>query len=136
MTTKPDLNKARVVNLEEVLNKRRADAEKARAPGSRPMRRPRSEETFARIPHDRARKLFRHLGRPAWMLLIELDRLILTGRGRNPLKLTSEALRGSGLTRRQIERGLYQLEHAKIITVERKRGRCPLVTHLWYPIHI
>jgi len=99
-----------------------------------PQRRQRLAETFARIPHDKARALYPQLGRAAWALLIELDRLILLGRGQNPVKLTSEALRGSGLTRRQIEWGLRQLERARVITVERKRGRCPLVAHRWHPL--
>ena len=116
------------------------DLDKLKADSTAPAsRRARATETFARIPHDRARALFHHLGRhaggPAWLILIELDRLILKGRGRNPVKLTSDALRGSGLTRRQKERGLRLLEQAGVITVERKRGRCPLVTHLWYPIN-
>jgi hypothetical protein len=98
-----------------------------------PQRRPRATETFARIPHDQARALYPRLGSPAWALLIELDRLIFKGRGRNPVKLTSEALRGSGLTRWQVERGLHRLERAGAITVERKRGRCPFATLLWYP---
>ena len=100
----------------------------------RPSRhaRQRLDEPFAPIPYDRARKLFRNIGGPAWMLLIEIDRLILEDKGRNPVRLTTDALQGSGLTRKQKERGLRLLEQAKIITVERKRGSCHLVTHLWY----
>ena len=109
------------------------DLDKLRADSALPTRRARIKETFARIPHGRARKLFHHAGGPAWLLLIELDRLILEGRGRNPVKLTSEALRGSGLSRWQIERGLRLLEWSGVIAVARKSGRCPLVTHLWYP---
>jgi hypothetical protein len=135
VTDRPDFSKARVVNFEEVLNRRRTAAGEARAATrSRPSRRPRSEETFARFPHERARGLFRQIGGPAWMLLIELDRLVLENKGRNPVKLTTEALEGSDLTRRQVERGLRRLERAKVITVERHSGRCPLVAHLWYPI--
>jgi hypothetical protein len=96
--------------------------------------RQRATETFARIPHDKARKLFHHIGGPAWMLLVEIDRLILKGRGCNPVKLTSDALRGSGLTRWEKDRGLRLLERAGIVSVERRIGRCPLVTLLWYPI--
>ena len=100
----------------------------------RPARRDKIGEPFAPIPYDRARKLFRHIGGPAWMLLIELDRLIFESGGFNPIQLTTEALEGSGLTRWQKERGLWLLEQAGIITVERKSGRCPLVTLLWYPV--
>jgi hypothetical protein len=137
VTDKPDFGKARVVNLEEVLERRRAAAKEAgTATRPRPSRRPRSEGTFARFPHERARDLFRQIGGPAWILLIEIDRLILENKGRNPVKLTTEALEGSGLTRRQVERGLRRLERARVITIERHPGRSPLVAHLWYPIKI
>jgi hypothetical protein len=100
-----------------------------------PRRRSRAAETFARIPHEKARELFRHrISTKAWLLLIELDRLILKGHGGNPVKLTSEALRGSGLSRWQRDRALSQLAGAGVIAVERGSGRCSLVTHLWYPI--
>ena len=79
-------------------------------------------------------KLFHHIGGPAWLLLVEIDRLIFEGGGRNPVKLTTDALQGSGLTRWEKERGLRLLEQARVITVQRKRGRCPFVTHLWYEV--
>src|SRR5262245_22990758 len=60
-------------------------------------RRPRLAETFARIPHDRARRLYRLSG-AAWALLIELDRLIFEGHGCNPVRLTTKSLKASGLT--------------------------------------
>ena len=42
------------------------------------QRRPRATETFARIPHDKALALYKHrLSPAAWVVLIELDRLIL-----------------------------------------------------------
>src|SRR5262249_53698894 len=53
-------------------------------PAFQGQRRQPSVETFARIPHDRARALYGHIGGPAWLLLVELDRLVLEGRGRNP----------------------------------------------------
>jgi hypothetical protein len=68
------------------------------------------------------------------LLLIELDRLIFEGRGRNPLKLTSATRKAAGLSRWAQDRGLSLLEAAGTVTVERKRGRCPLVTLLWYPV--
>src|SRR6516162_6031199 len=54
------------------------------------------QPTFARIPHDRARRLYHLRGGAVWVLLIELDRLILEGRGRNPVKLTSQCLKAMG----------------------------------------
>jgi hypothetical protein len=100
------------------------------APAFQGQRRQRSVETFARIPHDRARRLY-HLSGPAWALLIELDRLILEGRGRNPVRLTTKTLKASGLSEKRKRSGLVELEAAGVITVERQRGRSPLVTHLW-----
>jgi hypothetical protein len=94
-------------------------------------RRPRLAETFARIPHDRARRLY-PLSGAAWALLIELDRLIFEGRGRNPVRLTTKSLKDSGLTEKRKRHGLEELEDAGVIAVERKRGRSPLITHLWF----
>ena len=96
------------------------------------LRRPRLAETFARIPHDRARRLYRLSG-AAWALLIELDRLIFDGRGSNPVRLTTKSLRASGLTEKRKRYGLEELEDAGVIAVERKQGHSPLVTHLWFP---
>ena len=101
------------------------------APAFQGQRRQRSAETFARIPHDRARRLYRLSG-AAWALLIELDRLIFEGRGRNPVRLTTKSLKDSGLTEKRKRHGLEELEDAGVIAVERKRGRSPLITHLWF----
>ena len=100
-------------------------------PAFQRQRRQRIAETFARIPHDRARRLYRLSG-AAWALLIELDRLIFEGHGCNPVRLTSNALRASGLTEKRKRYGLDELEDAGVITVERKQGRSPLITHLWF----
>jgi hypothetical protein len=89
------------------------------------------ERTFARIPHDRARRLYRLSG-SAWALLIELDRLIFDGRGKNPVKLTHRCLEAAELSRFAAKRALRVLEKAGVISVEHKRGRAPLVTHLWF----
>jgi hypothetical protein len=100
-------------------------------PAFQGQRRQRLAETFARIPHDRARRLYRLSG-AAWALLIELDRLIFEGRGCNPVRLTTKSLKDSGLTEKRKRYGLEELEDAGVIAVERKRGRSPLITHLWY----
>ena len=98
------------------------------------QRRPRLTETFARFPHDRALELYRHIGGPAWVLLIELDRLILKGRGRNPVKLSSARMNAAGLNRHSRLRALRQLEAAGVVRVERRgKGRSPWVLHLWFP---
>ena len=101
-------------------------------PAFQGQRRQRSAETFARIPHDRGRRLY-HLSGAAWALLIELDRLIFEGRGCNPVRLTTKSLKASGLTEKRKRYGLEELEDAGVIAVERKRGHSPLITHLWFP---
>jgi hypothetical protein len=105
-------------------------------PAFRAQRRQRSAETFARIPHDRGLALYRRVGGPAWALLILLDRLVLEGRGRNPVRLTPAVRGAAGLTRWAQDRGLGQLERVGVVAVERKRGRSPLVAFLWYPVQL
>jgi hypothetical protein len=100
-----------------------------------PLRRPRAVETFARIPHDKGLALCRHrLGFAAWAVLIELDRLILKHRGRNPVRLESSRLRGAGINYQTRARALRQLAGVGVLQVERRGlGLAPWVTHLWYP---
>ena len=107
--------------------------ESVHAKGS-PQRRQRITETFARFPHDRALALYPHIGGPAWALLVELDRLILKGRGKNPVKLSSARMNAAGLNRHARLRALRQLEEAGVVRVERRgKGRSPWVLHLWFP---
>ena len=104
------------------------------APAFQGQRRQRSVETFARIPHDRGLALsHQNLSGAAWALLIVLDRLILEGRGRNPVKLTHRCLKTAGVSRWTAKRALRSLERAGVVSVEHRRGRAPLVTHLWFP---
>lgn len=107
-----------------------------REPSSTQQRRARSEQTFARIPHDRALELHRYkISSAAWMVLIELDRIILKARGSNPVKFWSPRLRSIGLIRGNRSRALRQLEAAGVISVEyRGHGLAPWVTHHWYPL--
>jgi hypothetical protein len=110
---------------------------KQSAPQSgRIVRRARLKETFARIPHDRAVELVRKIGGPAWLILIELDRLILKGRGRNPVRLTNRNLKRAGVVDHTKMRALQKLEAAGVIhVVSREKGKSPLVAHLWFPLH-
>jgi hypothetical protein len=59
------------------------------------QRRPRAKGTFAPIPH-RAIELYRHIGGAPWAVLIELDRMIFAGRGRNPVIFWSRRLQAAG----------------------------------------
>jgi hypothetical protein len=101
-----------------------------------PVRRARATQTFARISHDKGLALYRHrLPCAAWVLLVELDRLILKARGRNPVKLSSSRLRRIGLKSQTRHRALRQLEAAGVVSVERiGQGMSPWVTHSWYPL--
>ena len=98
-------------------------------------RRQRTVETFARIPHDKGLALCKHkLSGAAWVLLIELDRLVLKHRGQNPVKLVSARLRATGLKDGNRRRALQQLVAAGVVLVEQRgHGLAPWVTHLWYP---
>jgi hypothetical protein len=98
-------------------------------------RRPRLTETFARIPHDKALELYRHrLSSAAWAALIELDHIILKGRGQNPVRFWSPRLRRAGIGRYVRMRALRQLEAAGVVIVRRKsKGLSPWVFHTWYP---
>jgi hypothetical protein len=104
---------------------------------SPPARRTRATETFARIPHDKALALHKYrLSSAAWVVLIELDRLILKRRGQNPVRFTSARLRGIGLKDHTRTRALRQLAAAEVVRItNRGPGLAPWVTHLWYPAH-
>ena len=138
MKRKPDFARARVVNFEEVVKQRRA---KKRASTTTHLKNPprsrrtREVETFARIPHDRALELYqRRIGEPAWAVLIELDRMILAQRGKNPVLFWSPKLRDIGLTSRTRIRALQRLEAAGVVKIEsRGPGLSLSVTHLWHP---
>jgi hypothetical protein len=104
-------------------------------PGS-PLRARRAREVvkFARLPYDRAYKLYEHIGGAPWMVLVELDRMILAQRGKNPVIFWSKPLRDIGLSGNARQHALLQLEAAGVIEIaSRGRGLAPLVTHLWYP---
>jgi hypothetical protein len=112
------------------------DLEKLKADSTAPAsRRARATETFARIPHDKALALHRYRLCPsAWLVLIELDRLILKRRGQNPVRFASARLHTVGIKRNVRARALRQLVAAGVVRVlHRGRGLSPLVTHLWYP---
>jgi hypothetical protein len=97
-------------------------------------RRERSTVTFARVPHAAGFELARRkLSGSAWAVLVVLDRLILMGRGRNPVRLTHRSLETIGLSRFTVGRALAQLERAGVLEVEQRPGRAPIVRHLWFP---
>ena len=98
--------------------------------------RPRTTETFARVPHDKALALYEHrLSSAAWVVLIELDRLILKRRGQNPVRFDSVRLATVGIEGVTRMRALRQLADAGVVRVtSRGVGLSPWVTHLWYPV--
>jgi hypothetical protein len=115
------------------------DMDKLRAEGSVPTETPELRPAhkpviFAQVPFDRGFKLYRHnsIGDAGWMVLLELDYMVLT-RHKNPLLLWKPEhlpkLKIEGHTR--IE-ALKRLEAAKMVRIEwRGTGRAPLVTVLW-----
>ena len=82
MSRRPKLRLVGTTCPADVFDDLTALRQEQQTPGSR--RRPRLTETFARIPHDRALALYRHIGGAAWVLLFELDRLILKGPRQKP----------------------------------------------------
>jgi hypothetical protein len=132
MARRPKLRLVGTASPTDVFDDQAVLRQEQQVPGSR--RRARLAETFARIPHDRALALYRQIGGPAWVLLFELDRLILKGPGRNPVKLSSARMDAAGLGRHSRKRALRQLEAIGVIRVERRgKGQRPWVLHLWFP---
>jgi hypothetical protein len=91
------------------------------------QQRKRTTETFARIPHDKALAL--KISGHAWLVLIELDRIILKSRGRNPVRFWSPRLRAIGLHYQARARALWHLERGVILIKRRGPGRSPWVFH-------
>src|SRR5262245_15289036 len=112
------------------------DLDALRAKTATPLRhkRARATETFARIPHDQALALHRHrISGTAWIVMVELDRLILKAGGKNPIRFWSSRLRAAGVVSRLRTKALRQLEAAGVVKVEQRgSGLSPWVTHLWY----
>ena len=134
MPRRPKLRLVGSTDPTDVFDDLTALRQEQRTPGS--QRRQRLTETFARIPHARAVELARHrVSGPAWFILVELDRLILKGRGRNPVRMSNRNLRAAGIPRNTKTRALHQLAKAGVVRIiESRPGRAPLLAHLWYPI--
>ena len=97
-------------------------------------KRARTSETFARFPHERALGLRGRIGADGWVLLVEIDRLILKGHGCNPVRLTNHRLRKLGISRSAKLRQLRKLEAAGVIQMKAEERKWTLVTHLWFPV--
>ena len=88
----------RVVGPEDDVDPLFADYGPAAGAPKDQARRPLAAKPFARVYLDVADRLFEHrVSGAAWRLLIEIDRLVLTQRGRNPVLLYSRRLRNIGL---------------------------------------
>ena len=101
---------------------------------ARQRKRARSRETFARIPHERGMKLYGRIDGAAWVILLELDRLMFKSFGGNPVRLTNQNLTIVGVSRDAKRKALRQLKDAGVITVVQQGREAPLVTHLWHPM--
>jgi len=96
-------------------------------------KRARTSETFARIPHDRAAAL-RDIGGVGWLILVEIDRLILKSRGRNPVRLTNHRMHQLGISRESKRYYLRRLEMAGVVKVQSEARKWTVVTLLWFPV--
>lgn len=96
-------------------------------------KRARTTETFARIPHDRAAAL-RDIGGRGWLILVEIDRLILKGHGRNPVRLTNHRMQQLGIDRESKRHHLRRLEEVGVIKVQSEARKWTVVTLLWFPV--
>jgi hypothetical protein len=92
-----------------------------------------ANETFARIPHQRGIELYGKIDGAAWIILLELDRLIFKAYGRNPVRLANLSLEAVGMSRNAKSKALRQLQSAGVITVVQQGREAVLVTHHWYP---
>jgi hypothetical protein len=79
-------------------------------------------------------KLYGRIDGAAWIILLELDRLIFKSFGQNPVRLTNQNLAAVGMPRNTKSKALRQLQDANVITVVRDGQAAALVTHLWHPI--
>ena len=98
-----------------------------------PTERARMTETFARFPHERALALCGRIDANGWMILIEIDRLILKARGRNPVRLTNHRMQELDISRESKRYHLRRLEAAGVIKVQSEARKWTLVTLLWFP---
>jgi hypothetical protein len=113
-------------DLKEALADRAATAKSRRA---------RETEIFARIPYERGLGLYGRIDNPAWVVLIELDHMVLAQRGKNPVLFWSKRLHAMGLTGHVRIRAMQQLEEAGVIKIERRgKGHAHLVTYVWLPL--
>jgi hypothetical protein len=79
-------------------------------------------------------KLYKRIDGAAWVVLLELDRLIFKAYGRNPVRLANQGLAAVGMIRSTKLRALRQLQDAGVITVVQDGQCAPLVTHHWHPL--
>ena len=119
---------------DEMVKAVKRDARQTQDGGKGAGRRARTTETFARIPHQRGLQLYGHIDGAAWVVLIELDRLIFKAGGRNPIRLTNQNLQAIGMSRSTKAKALRQLQDAGVITVQLQGREAVLVTHLWHPV--
>jgi hypothetical protein len=119
---------------DEMVKAMKRAARQAQDEGKGVGRRARTTETFARIPHQRGLQLYGHIGGAAWVVLIELDRLIFKAGGRNPIRLTNQNLQAIGMSRSTKVKALRQLQNAGVITIKLQGREAVIVTHLWYPV--
>ena len=93
-------------------------------------------DTWAKIPHDLGLKLAKRAKNPLLAVLLALEHSIheahANGIHTNQVKLTNNLLKQYKITHQTKHRGLHQLATAGVISVKRRGGEAPVVTHHWY----
>ena len=79
-------------------------------------------------------ELYGRIDGAAWVILLELDRLIFKSFGRNPVRLANHVLEAVGMSRNAKWKALRQLQDAGVITVAQRGRDAAVVTHLWHPL--
>jgi DNA-binding transcriptional ArsR family regulator len=79
-------------------------------------------------------ELYGRIHGAAWIILLELDRLIFKSFGRNPVRLANHNLEAVGVSRNAKSKALRQLRDAGVITVNQQGREAAMVTHLWHPL--
>jgi hypothetical protein len=65
--------------------------------------------------------------------MVRASAVVTGGLEINPVRLTYQSQKAIGLSRFATMRALRRLELEGVVSIERHRGRAPLVTHRWFP---
>jgi hypothetical protein len=98
-------------------------------------KRPRTDETFARIPYRRVILAYGKLSAAALFVLIELDHQHFKARGENPVRLSNQTdLAAAGMPRNTKARALRELQAAGFIKFTQAGHEAFMITLTWHPV--